>query len=110
MVSFRLVKLSSACGIISVPTILARGTATPRLASAITMVTMRWASAARSSVSYTLCTHSRNVSKRRRIPPTTGRPRAPSGGSRQIAESIGSSVKETKSETSTAAATVMPNG
>jgi hypothetical protein len=33
----------------------------------------------------------------------------PSGGSCQIAESIGSSVKLTKSDTSTATATVMPN-
>ena len=32
-----------------------------------------------------------------------------SGGSRQIDESIGSSVKLTKSDTSTATATVMPN-
>ena len=45
----RLVKLSSACGIISVPTTLASGTATARLAAAMPMVAMRCASAARRS-------------------------------------------------------------
>ena len=104
----RLVKLSSESGIISVPTMLATGMLAANVATAIATVVLRYSSALRSNWSYSSCAASSRRLKARSTGPMKGTLRAPSGGSRQTAESIGSSVKLTNSDTSTAAVTVIP--
>jgi len=104
------VRPSSDSGTNSVPTSGRRKKLPTNTTSAMASTVLRCASAHSSSSPYLSCVHSMPRSMRPIIRAIQGkRAKRFSGGSRQIEDSIGSSVKLTKSETSTATATVMPN-